>query len=244
VTPSNAEMVRRADVTDTILARVAVERRRQDTLVRQGKFPWNCAFDGPPYAAKLAVLLEEVGEVGREVVEHGITTDKYAADPQLMVMPPHREEYYRKRMAEELVQVAAVCVAWVEHLSGCESGMQTELEEEHFARMGKGRSQAPQSSEGQQDDAPLSTPDEDGKKRIWVRLKHEDKEFGCTGAVGCRAAAIAVLCDKVGNIYVAACSPSHFDNHWQMALGRTVPMTGRETFFASDHLADFEGGAP
>jgi hypothetical protein len=220
---SDVEMVRRADVTDTILARVAVERRRQDTLVRQGKFPWNCAFDGPPYAAKLAVLLEEVGEVGREVVEHGITTDKYAADPQLMVMPPHREEYYRKRMAEELVQVAAVCVAWVEHLSGCESGMQTELEEEHFARVGKG-------------------PD---KWRLWVRLKHEDQEFECMGMTGCRAAATAVLCDKIGNVYASACSPHLFGNYslWKKVLG-TIPMTSRETFFASDHLADFEGGAP
>jgi len=119
---------RDASRTAFILAKVATERRRQDTLVVRGKFPWNCAFDGPPYAEKLAVLEEEVGEVAREVTEHMITRDKYAADPTLKVMPQHREDYYRERLMSELVQVAAVATAWAEHLAGFESGVQTELE--------------------------------------------------------------------------------------------------------------------
>jgi hypothetical protein len=127
---------RDASRTAFILTKVAAERRRQDELVVRGKFPWNCAFDGPPYAEKLAVLEEEVGEVAREVTEHMITRDKYATDPHLKVMPPHREEFYRKRLLEELVQVAAVCVAWSEHLAGFECGLQRELEDERFPVVG------------------------------------------------------------------------------------------------------------
>jgi hypothetical protein len=103
--------------TDAAVRRVVHERQRQDELVRQGKFTWNCSFDGPSYADKFAVLGEEVGEVGREVVEHLIAVGKYAADPVLKVMPPHREAYFKERLRNELVQVAAVCVAWVEALS-------------------------------------------------------------------------------------------------------------------------------
>lgn len=110
------------------LMAVVRERLRQDELVRAGKFSWNCAFDGPTYSEKLAVLMEEVGEVAREVTEHIITRDKYAADEKLRVMPEHREEHFRERLKKELVQVAAVCVAWVEHLSGQEATVQTELE--------------------------------------------------------------------------------------------------------------------
>ena len=96
------------------LMAVVRERLRQDELVRAGKFSWNCAFDGPTYSEKLAVLMEEVGEVAREVTEHIITRDKYAADEKLRVMPEHREEHFRERLKKELVQVAAVCVAWIE----------------------------------------------------------------------------------------------------------------------------------
>jgi NTP pyrophosphatase (non-canonical NTP hydrolase) len=122
------EVQRRIEATHGVVKRISAERRRQDSLVLRGKFPWNCAFDGPSYADKLAVLMEETGEVAREVTEHLISTGKYAADKALLVMPPHREEFYRARLAEELVQVAAVCTAWIEHLTGCESGAQTELE--------------------------------------------------------------------------------------------------------------------
>jgi NTP pyrophosphatase (non-canonical NTP hydrolase) len=115
-------------IAQTALEAVARERLRQDELVRRGKFSWNCAFDGPAYSEKLAVLMEEVGEVAREVTEHIITRDKYTADSKLLVMPEHREEHFRERLKKELIQVAAVCVAWVEHLSGQEAAVQTELE--------------------------------------------------------------------------------------------------------------------
>ena len=55
---------------------------------------------------------EEHGEVGREVVEYGITEDKYIKDN--LHFPPHRRRYYLERIRKELVQVAADCVAWIE----------------------------------------------------------------------------------------------------------------------------------
>lgn len=68
------------------------ERRRQDFLKSQGRFPHTCA-DAMPTSIKLAVLAEEFGEVARAVCER---------------------DYVNLR--EELVQVAAVCVSWLEGL--------------------------------------------------------------------------------------------------------------------------------
>jgi hypothetical protein len=102
--------------TNTVLAHVCAERLRQDDLVKAGKFLWNCGTRGISYEKKLAVLGEEFGEVSREIVEWGITTDKYAADPVLLKMPPHREQHYRARIREELIQLAACCVAFAETL--------------------------------------------------------------------------------------------------------------------------------
>lgn len=100
-----------------ILTLVNAERRRQDVLVKQGKFSWNCAAPNIPWSEKLAVLMEEVGEAANEVVEWIISRDKYAADPQLLRMPPHREAYFRNRLRTELIQIAAVCVAFAESLN-------------------------------------------------------------------------------------------------------------------------------
>jgi NTP pyrophosphatase (non-canonical NTP hydrolase) len=73
-----------------ILLDVVEERRRQDFLKSQGKFAHTCA-DAMPASIKLAVLAEEFGEVARAVCERD-----YA------------------NLREELVQVAAICVAWLE----------------------------------------------------------------------------------------------------------------------------------
>ena len=102
--------------TGAVLREVYQERRRQDTLVAKGKFLWNCAEPKAPWTEKFLVLEEEVGEVAREIVQWIISRDKYAADPQLKAMPPHREAYYAKRLRTELIQIAACCVAWAESL--------------------------------------------------------------------------------------------------------------------------------
>ena len=82
--------------THDVLIDVAAERLRQEGLKASGKFTATCA-DDIPAASKLAILVEEVGEVARAICDR---------DPE--------------HMREELVQVAAVAVAWVEALSRVE----------------------------------------------------------------------------------------------------------------------------
>lgn len=77
-----------------VLVEVVRERKRQEALKAAGKFPWTCA-DAAPASMKLAVLAEEFGEVARAVCE---------------------KDY--KNLREELVQTAAVCLAWLEALEG------------------------------------------------------------------------------------------------------------------------------
>ena len=76
------------------------ERFRQEALKSQGKFAWTCAEVGPTDEAKLAVLAEEFGEAARHVTEALI--DKKRRDV--------------KNLYKELIEVAAVCVAWCEAL--------------------------------------------------------------------------------------------------------------------------------
>jgi len=65
------------------------ERLRQDDLISAGKIPWNCSDPDAPDGYKLAVLTEELGEVARAILEGS-------------------------NLREELIQVAAVAVAWAE----------------------------------------------------------------------------------------------------------------------------------
>ena len=96
-----------------VLNDVSIERDRQEQLKKDGKFLWTCADLGmATYADKLAVLSEEVGEVAKEVVDLTIEQLKY--DKELLDYPTHRREHKRDEIRKELIQVAAVCVAWCE----------------------------------------------------------------------------------------------------------------------------------
>lgn len=74
---------------DQILA----ERQRQQDLLAAGKFDFNCASAHIENLFKLPVLMEEAGEVAEAVLEKQTS-----------------------ELATELVQVATVCVAWLEAL--------------------------------------------------------------------------------------------------------------------------------
>ncbi len=67
------------------------ERLRQQMLVELGRIPFHCAMPDISGEAKLAVLVEEVGEVARALND-------------------------RTELVEELIQVAAVALAWIESL--------------------------------------------------------------------------------------------------------------------------------
>lgn len=78
------------------MAAVSAERDRQDRLKAAGRFTHTCA-DPMSNADRLIVLIEEVGEVARAI------------------MPDEdRPATWRRDLRAELVQVAAVAVAWVE----------------------------------------------------------------------------------------------------------------------------------
>lgn len=85
-------------VRQQALLRVDGERNRQEALKASGRFAHTCADPEMDELERLAVLLEEVGEVARALNEsHGIV-----------------------QLERELCQVAAVAVAWLEGLSSAE----------------------------------------------------------------------------------------------------------------------------
>ncbi len=90
-------------IIEGVVADVVREIARQDDLARDGKFGDTHILPGGPNADRLIVLVEEVGEVAKELNEaragQGISGKLY----------------------EELVQTAACAVAWASaHLEGLE----------------------------------------------------------------------------------------------------------------------------
>jgi len=94
----------RAMRTGRALELVVSERERQEQCKADGRFQFTCADDGMSNAEKFTVLGEEIGEVAQEVLTqagHRLARDTLGTRPALRA---------------ELVQVAAVAVAWVEAL--------------------------------------------------------------------------------------------------------------------------------
>lgn len=87
-----------------VLIAVGTERKRQEHLKATGKFEFTCADVDMTDYERFAVLGEEVGEVAKEVLTQ--------ADRPLA----HDTAGSRTALRKELVQVAAVAVAWVEAL--------------------------------------------------------------------------------------------------------------------------------
>lgn len=92
------------DATGRAFAEIADERFRQEVLRSQGRFPYTCASKDLGDLEKFVILSEEVGELARAVVEvEKLANDTHHADA-------------RDAMRKELVQIAAVAVAWLESL--------------------------------------------------------------------------------------------------------------------------------
>ena len=82
---------------------VQLERRRQDQLKREGRFRHTLADSGMPDELKLAAVLEELAEVGKNLLARaGAVQD---GDPSL------------EAIHTEVTQVAALSVAWMECLT-------------------------------------------------------------------------------------------------------------------------------
>ena len=90
--------------TDRALYLVLRERNRQDILKDAGRFEFTCADDGLTLAEKLACLTEELGEVAQEV----LTQEGRRLARDTVGTP--------EALRKEIVQVAAVGLAWIESL--------------------------------------------------------------------------------------------------------------------------------
>ena len=84
--------------TDFVLTSVELERQRQDILIEAGAIPYDLTDVTVDDLNKLSVLMEEVGEVARELNE---------------IAP---EINHLSALYNELVQVAAVATAWAESI--------------------------------------------------------------------------------------------------------------------------------
>jgi len=94
-----------ASINIAVMAKVSheinEERFRQEDLQSQGRFAHTCADPDVDEGYKLGVLVEEIGEVGRALMEKmGKIGDRHNKD-----------------LRKELIQVAAVAQAWAEALS-------------------------------------------------------------------------------------------------------------------------------
>jgi hypothetical protein len=85
---------------ETSCHRITQERERQEELFRAGKFHFTCSSPTVSDLMKLPVLVEEVGEVAKAILEGNSVN-----------------------LADELVQVAAVCVGWLEALECVPHGL-------------------------------------------------------------------------------------------------------------------------
>lgn len=109
-----------ADPTTEALLLVLCERTRQDELKAAGRFTYTCADNGMTNAEKLAALGEELGEALDDyaALRLGVLLGRVARE--VLTQEEHRLARdtvgTREALRGELVQVAAVAVAWVEAL--------------------------------------------------------------------------------------------------------------------------------
>lgn len=93
-----------------VFAKIAAERDRQRGLFHAGKITFDCASTLPDPNRKLRVLTEEVGEVAQELEKLESCRDRRG------------ERFVIEDLETELVQVAAVAVAWLESLQTKKAG--------------------------------------------------------------------------------------------------------------------------
>ena len=86
--------------TQRVLLDIEDERNHQELLKKAGRFTHTCADDGISDFERYAILAEETGEVARACLENAkLSNDIHGAN-----------------LRKELVQVAAVAVAFIENI--------------------------------------------------------------------------------------------------------------------------------
>ncbi len=102
-----------------VLKAVRDERHRQEVLLLQGKFPWSCDNVEVTDIKKLGVLAEEFGKAVKEAAQIQEQYDRNYPGEDLNLINDNIARAVRRRrklLRTELIQVAAVCVAWCEAL--------------------------------------------------------------------------------------------------------------------------------
>lgn len=87
---------------ERVLILVGSERKRQLLMQQQGRFKYTLSDEGMTDAERLACIVEEVGEIGRNVLARASLVSDGDESPKALRM--------------ELCQVAALAVAWMERL--------------------------------------------------------------------------------------------------------------------------------
>ena len=111
----------KSDLMGGVLFDIQRERERQEILLIQGKFPWSCDNVSIPDVSKLAVLTEGFGEAVKEVCQIQEQYDRIAIlrpgeNSRDVLALCSTIDAKRLKLRTELVQVAAVAVAWCEAL--------------------------------------------------------------------------------------------------------------------------------
>jgi len=86
------------------VAKISTERDRQERLFLQGKHSFTCASRTACVTRKLRILVEEIGEVANAIDQLEIAESRES----------NALKEWRLNLRMEIVQVAAVCVAWLE----------------------------------------------------------------------------------------------------------------------------------
>jgi len=91
-------------INQEIIDAMQAERARQLSLQHSGKFLYTCSDYQLSLSDKLTILTEEIGEVARAVLEATALTKTQGRSPSIVFVK------------KELIQVMAVCHAWLESL--------------------------------------------------------------------------------------------------------------------------------
>jgi hypothetical protein len=92
------------EINKSVLERIWFERLNQRDLLKAGKIPFDCASPIVDANRKLRVLVEEVGEVA-EALD--------LLEPAVVAVEIKKRKAH---LRDELTQVAAVAIAWLESM--------------------------------------------------------------------------------------------------------------------------------
>lgn len=105
-----------------IFTLIANERSRQNELKAAGRFAYTCADNELSDADRDTILTEEVGEVSDEALSLLLSKCKGRVSHEVNEGIGPGRTVNREALRKELIQVAAVVVAWLENIQENSNG--------------------------------------------------------------------------------------------------------------------------